>query len=461
MEKLRTGVRMSLGEQICMILNLSFPAILAQLSSIIMEYIDASMVGHLNSRASASIGLVSSSTWIFGGLIMAAAVGYNVQIAHKVGAGKEKEARSIAKQGLIIAFIYSVILMSVAVLISGPLPGFLGGSSEIAADASAYFLVYALFIPIKQINSSATGMLQCSGNMKLPSILHVFMCFLDVIFNMFFIYETRVVTLFGLSIKVYGAGMGVKGAAIGTALAEAVIMLILLYYLFFRSEKLRLIPGEKLRFQADCQKLAVKIAFPVAIEQIIICSAYVMSTKIVAPLSDTAIAANSFSITAESLCYMPGYGISQAATTLIGQSFGTKRDDMTKKLGYLLVVMGMFLMALSGALMYMAAPWMIGILSPDPAIRSLGTRVLRIEAFAEPFYGAAIVANGVFRGAGDTLVPSCMNFISMWVVRIPLMAYLAGRFGLVGVWIGMCTELIFRGCIFIVRLRGKKWHTIK
>ena len=158
---------------------------------------------------------------------------------------------------------------------------------------------------------------------------------------------------------------------------------------------------------------------------------------------------------------MPGYGISQAATTLIGQSFGAKRDDMTKKLGYLLVAMGMFLMALSGALMYMAAPWMIGILSPDPAIRSLGTRVLRIEAFAEPFYGAAIVANGVFRGAGDTLVPSCMNFISMWVVRIPLMAYLAGRFGLVGVWIGMCTELIFRGCIFIVRLRGKKWHTIK
>lgn len=458
LEKLRSGAKMSLSEQIRMILALSFPAILAQLSSIIMEYIDASMVGHLSSSASASIGLVSSSTWIFGGLCMAANVGFNVQIAHKIGAGEDKEARNIVKQGLILVFAFSMLLLLIGAGISQMVPALLGGEMGIRADASKYFLVYALFIPIMQINGAATGMLQCSGNMKLPSILHIVMCALDVVFNLIFIFPTRTVILWGNTLKMPGFGMGVTGAALGTALAELVVMLILLYFLLFRSEKLRLRSGERLHFSKIQCKSALKLALPVAAEQVVICSAYIMSTKIVAPLGSVAIAANSFSITAESLCYMPGYGISSAATTLIGQSVGAKRKDMTKKLGWVLVLLGMGIMTVSGGLMYAIAPWMIGVLSPDTAIRQLGASVLRIEAFAEPFYGASIVANGVFRGAGDTLMPSCMNFISMWVVRLPLAAYLSRIYGLKGAWIAMCVELIFRGCIFLLRLAGKKWY---
>lgn len=448
---------MSLREQIFMIVQLSIPAILAQLSSIIMEYIDASMVGHLSSKASASIGLVSSSTWIFGGLCMAANVGFNVQVAHKIGAGKNKAARNIVKQGLILVFLFALILMATGVSISSFIPSLLGGEEGIRANASSYFLVYALFIPVMQLNRAATGMLQCSGNMKLPSILHIVMCGIDVIFNMILIFPTRVVTILGSSFTVFGFGLGVVGAALGTALAETVIMLILLYYLLFRSETLKLKKGERLQFKAEECKEAIRLAVPVAIEQVIVCSAYIMSTKIVAPLGSIAIASHSFSITAESLCYMPGYGIGSAATTLIGQSVGAKRKDLTKKLGWVLCLLGMGIMTVSGGLMYLIAPWMIGMLSPDQAIRVLGTKVLRIESLAEPFYGASIVANGVFRGAGDTLMPSCMNLISMWAVRLPLSALLATKFGLVGVWIAMCTELVFRGIIFLVRLSGKKW----
>ena len=100
---------------------------------------------------------------------------------------------------------------------------------------------------------------------------------------------------------------------------------------------------------------------------------------------------------------------------------------------------------------------MIGLLSPDPAIVALGAQALRIEAFAEPMYAASIVASGVFRGAGDTLVPSSMNFLCMWIIRLPLAAYLAPRLGLRGVWIAMCIELCIRGVLFLIRLRGKRW----
>ena len=129
--------------------------------------------------------------------------------------------------------------------------------------------------------------------------------------------------------------------------------------------------------------------------------AQIMSTIIVAPLGNFAIAANSFAVTAESLCYMPGYGIGDAATTLVGQSMGAGRKDLCRSLSYMTVGLGMGVMALMGVIMYVFAPEMIGILTPVEEIRQLGITSLRIEAFAEPFFGAAIITYCICVGAGD------------------------------------------------------------
>lgn len=458
LERLREGKELSMRQQLLLIVHLSIPAIFAQISSIIMEYIDASMVGRLGANASASIGLVASSTWLLGGLTSAYNTGFSVQIAHRIGAGDDKGARRIMRQGLVTALLYSLVLLSIGAGISRELPQWLGGDSGICREAFHYFLVYSLALPIMQMNLAAGAMLQSSGNMRLPSILHVLMCFLDILFNLVLIFPSRRVFWMGHRMFIPGLGFGVLGAALGTALAQFVIMICMMYFLLFRSPMLHLRKEEKLRFcRKDIQK-AVCISVPVAVEQFIMSGAQIMSTRIVAPLGMIAIAANSFSITAESLCYMPGYGIGSAATTLIGQSVGAGRHDLTKRLGWIATCFGMLVMAVSGACMYLLAPWMISILSPDEAIRQLGASVLRIEAFAEPMYAASIVASGVFRGAGDTLIPSCLNFCSMWLVRLPLAAFLAPRFGLRGVWIAMCIELCIRGVLFLFRLAfSKNW----
>ena len=458
LEQLRNGEQLRFQEQLLLTIQLSIPTILAQISSIIMQYIDAAMVGRLGANGSASIGLVSSSTWLMGGLCTAAGTGFTVQVAQKIGAKEDQKARSIVRQGLAAVFLFSCVLLLTGVGISRRLPVWLGGDTVICPDAASYFMVYSLFIPALQLNSAAGGMLQCSGNMKLPSILHILMCFLDVIFNLLLIFPTRQIWAAGVELTVPGAGLGVTGAALGTALAELVTACLMLYFLLVRSPMLHLRRGERLALDTKDLKRALKIAVPVGFEQIVMCGAQIMSTKIVAPLGTIAIAANSLAVTAESLCYMPGYGIGSAATTLIGQSIGAGRKDLTKRLGWLTTGLGMAVMTGSGVLLFIFAPFMIGMLSPDPAIRELGARVLRIEAFAEPMYAASIVASGVFRGAGDTFVPSCVNFFSMWLVRIPLSAFLAARLGLEGVWIAMCTELCVRGALFLIRLKGRRWQ---
>ena len=115
----------------------------------------------------------------------------------------------------------------------------------------------------------------------------------------------------------------------------------------------------------------------------------------------------------------------------------------------------MIVMTLMGILMYVFAPELMALMTPVDEIIGIGAQCLRIEAFAEPMFAAAIVCNGVFIGAGDTLRPAIMSLLSMWGVRLTLAALLATTYGLPGVWVAMAIELTFRGFIFLVRqLRG-------
>lgn len=448
----RDGKPLSYKQQIRLVWNLSAPAILAQLSSILMQYIDASMVGRLGANDSASIGLVSTTTWLIGGLCASVGTGFTVQIAHRIGAKEDAKARSVVKHGLCGVLLFSLFFAVLGVIIHNMLPVWMGGAPEICGNASRYFLVYSCSLPALQVVYTAGGMIQCSGNMKLPSIVDIMMCVMDVIFNALLIFPTRKVSMGRISFTMPGAGLGVVGAALGTTLAEVLAGGVMLYYLLAISPSLHLRKdGYRGNVREEISK-AVRIALPASVESVIMGLSYVTFTKIVSPLGTVALAAHSFSITAESLCYMPGYGIGHAATTIVGQSLGAGRKDITKKLSYLTVGLGVGIMTLMGVLLYVFAPEMIGLLSPDEDIRTLGTAVLRIEAFAEPMYAASIVAAGVFRGAGKTLTSSVLNLLSVWFVRIPLAAFLAPLLGLTGVWTAMCAELMVRGLLFVIWL---------
>ena len=452
---LREGAPLTTRQQLSLTLQLSWPAIMAQLATIIMQYIDAAMVGRLGATQSAAVGLVASTTWLFGGLSYAAAMGFNVLTAQRVGGGRLADARNILKQALVLCLAFSTVMALLAAVLSSSLPGILRADRSIWKDASAYFLVYSLFLPALQLDNVTAGQLQATGNMRTPGIYMVVMCALDVVFNTLFIFPTGTIRLGSLALP--GAGLGTAGAALGTGLAELVVGLYLLYFVLRRSPVLRLEKGERLHFDRQQLRTILRIAAPVASEKVILSSAQIVSTAIVAPLGTVAIAANSFAITAESLCYMPAYGIQSAAAMVVGQSVGAGRRQMARRLGWVTVLLGIAVMVLTGGLLYLLAPQMMAILTPDPEIITLGTRVLRIEAFAEPMYGASIVAGGVFQGTGSTLVPTLFNLGTMWGIRIPLARLAAPRWGLPGVWTAMCLELCVRGILYLIRLVGKHW----
>ena len=431
----------TLAPQLRLVWQLSLPAILTQITTIAMQYIDSAMVGALGADASAAIGLVASSTWLFGGVTTAVSAGFSVQVAHRIGAGEDTEARTVVRHGLAAALTLAALLALLGLVICRQLPCWLGGGAEICADASAYFLTFSLMLPFSQLNSLTAGFLQCAGDMVTPSVLNAVMCGLDVVCNALLIPH-----------------FGVLGAGVGTALACALVSLAMAWCCCVRNAQLRLRRGEAHAFRPEILKKAFRIGAPVAVQEIAMNGAMVASTMILAPLGAAAIAANSFAVTAESLCYMPGYGVGSAATTLVGRSVGAGDAAQARRYGNICTALGGALMGCTGLLMMIFCPFVFRLLTPVVEVRTLAAQALRIGLLAEPLFGVSIAAAGALRGAGDTLVPSLLNLGSIWIVRLGLAVLLVKPLGLTGMWIAMGVELCVRGLLMLYRLRTTKHY---
>ena len=183
--------------------------------------------------------------------------------------------------------------------------------------------------------------------------------------------------------------MGVMGAAVGTGVAMLVTACAMMYFLLVKSKMLSLVgrPGS-FKPKEDTIRTAVKIGAPMGLQHLLMGGAYIVSTMIVAPLGTIAMAAHSLAITVESLCYMPGYGIAEAATTLVGQGIGAGQRLLTRSFARMSVALGIGVMTLMGVLMWIFAPELMALMSPVEEVIALGTQVLRIEAWAEPMFAS-------------------------------------------------------------------------
>lgn len=444
-------------EEISAVLALSWPAIVQQLMLTLVQYIDTAMVGSLGPNATASVGVVSSSVWLFNGLLGAAATGFAVQVAQHIGARETERARSVVRESMLFSLLFGVFMGSAAAALSFPLPGLLGAEEAIRPDASAYFLIVGCSMPFLMAINLMSSLLRCMGDTRTPMLFNITLNILNTIFNFLLIYEPREASVFGLRVFLPGAGLGVPGAALGSALASLLVALLFLRRFLSRDFPLRISLRDRFRFTRDCLSAMIRIAIPQAMAHTASCGAQIAVTVIVAGLGTQAVAANSLAVTAEALCYQPGYGVSTAATTLVGQSIGAGRRDLAVRFARVSTLLGMAIMTGTGLLMFLFAEPLIGMFTPDADVMRLGASVLRIEAFTEPLFAASIVASGAFSGAGDTKWSFAANLLSMWGVRLPIALLLIGSLGLTGMWIAMACELSIKGLVFLWRLRSKKW----
>ena len=418
--RMRRGEDIPLRETAQVVLALSVPSILQQMVVTAMEYIDAAMVGHIGAEATAAIGIVSSSTWLLHGILVGLYTAFSIQIAQYLGADRQADARGVLRQAMLFNLILGLAAAGFGIGISRFLPGWLGADLSLQANASAYFAIWSAALPFTMAMGMYAAMLRATGDALTPGLISVLVCGLDALSNV-----------------------------IGGLLALAILLL--------RDGPLCIRKPGSWKITRACLLNLWRVGAPLAAERAALSSAQVVLVRIVSGLGTVAIAANSLGVSAEGLCYMAGYGIQDAAIALIGQAVGANRKDMARRFAWLCTGIGIGIMALSGMGLWVFAPALMGIFTADAAVIALGARVLRIEAFAEPMFGASIVASGAMQGAGDSTACFVLNLVSMWGIRLTLASFFAPRFGLAGVWGSMCCELCIRGLLFLFRLARGKW----
>ena len=448
-------------KQMIAVITLAWPAIIEQIMITMVQYIDTAMVGGLGQNATASIGITSTTIWLFNGFLAAAGMGFSVQVAQYVGAKREEDARDTVRQAVLFNIFFGLFTGTAAVVLSFWLPGLLGADPAIIPEASRYFRIIGYSMPFLLTSTMISSIIRCSGDMKTPMVLNILINVFNIILNFLFIYPSRTIALGGIRFRFWGAGLGVTGAAIGSAVSTLLVSILLFLVLYLKKGPVQIHIRENYRFTKECVGTAVRIGIPVALERATLNIAQIVMTLTVSGLGTAAVAANHIAITAEALSYLPAYGISAAATTLVGQAIGAKQEKMAIRFSRISTYLGVALMSFTGMLLYLFAPQLISLFTQASEVKELGVQVLRIEAFAEPLFAASIVVSGALRGAGDSRCPFLLSFVSMWGVRIPLAVILAPRIGLAGVWIAMCLELCVRGVIFLIRLYSNKWLQVQ
>ena len=433
------------------ILALAWPTMLEQLMQTAVQYIDTAMVGSLGTNAMAAVGATTTVGWLMGGLVSAWGVGFLAFISKACGAGDKDAAAKAVAQAVIVTVCAGVTFTVLTLSLSGVIPVWMQVAESVRPLATQYFFILYTPMLFRAATIIFGTVLRAAGDTKTPMKVGVWVNIINVTLNFLLIYPTRPLTVLGLTFTMPGAGMGVVGAALASAIAVAVGGIYITVVLW----KHPVISPKGQRFRPDWSilKPTVKVAIPNMLQRFGTSLGYVSFAAMINALGEVATSAHTVANTVESLFYIPGYGMQTAAATLAGNAYGAKDARRMKALARMFIPIEVGLMILSGGLLFGLAGPLVRLFSADAAVIALGVTVLRMVAVSEPFYGFSIIVEGMMQGVGRTKLPFVFNVAGMWGVRI-LGTFICTNFfgmGLVSAWACMIAHNLllfglFLGC---------------
>ncbi len=443
------------------IFALAWPTMLEEAMQTAVQYIDTAMVGRLGTQATAAVGSTATVNWLVGTTIYAFGVGFLAFISQSIGAGETQRAKKAAAQSVLAVLVTGLFFTVLTVGLSRKVPVWMHVDPQIRDLTASYFaILYAPMLP-RAASAIFGTVLRAAGDTRTPMRIGLGVNAMNVALNFLLIYPSRTIRLFGLSLPVWGADLGVIGAAIASAAAfifGGVAITVALYRHKTISPK-----GFSLRPDPTVLRPCLKVALPNMLQRFTTSLGFVVFASMINALGETATAAHTIANTVESAFYIPGFGMQSAAATLTGNAIGAGDRQRLKDLPRVLIVLEVSMMLLSGGLLFAFAPSMMGLFSRDPAVIGLGSRVLRMVALSEPVYGVSIILEGMLQGAGETLRPFAFNTAGMWGVRI-FGTFLCTRvlgLGLVAAWGCMIGHNLLLFTMFLCFYLSGRWNPLR
>ncbi len=414
------------------LLMLSWPAVLEQLLETVIQYVDTAMVGHLGADATASISLSSTYTWLINSIIGALGIGFLSYIARSIGEKNEQKVQRAAGQAVTVAIGIGLLLTVVTLGIADKMPVWMGAEPKIRPAASLYFICINAPLVFRSAILIFGAAIRATGDTKTPMYINVFINLLNTALNYVFIYLL---------------GFGAVGAGYASAIAY-ILGGILMTAAFVKNPVLR-VTASCIPLRKEILAPCLGIGIPVMLTRIVSCSGYIVATGFVSSMATTVYAAHSIAITAETIFYIPGYGMQASTATLIGNALGEKNGKKERGIALLALGLIFLVMCLTGGLLFFGAEFMMSLFTQDAKVIEIGTKLLRIVAFTEPVFGSSAVMEGIYNGLGKTKYPFFVEILARWGVRI-LGSFLCVRvwgLGIEAVWYCMIGDNILKALL--------------
>ena len=426
------------------VVALALPAIFENLIATLAGIVDVAMVGSLGAASTAAAALNAQPMWFANALATLPAGGATVLVARSWGADDRDGAARYARSAAMLALLIGFVLLALAQGVADGYAAWMHAAPDVAPDAAAYMRIVGVSLPFFVLSRTLAGVLQGSGDTVTPMKIGLMSNLFNVIGNYLLIYPPHLLRVFGLEVPVWGAGMGVRGAAMATALSFAFSGGALALSLLRRGE--RAFFRGSFNFELPRLRGLIQLGLPAAGERIALSSGQIMFMSVVSTLGTISISAHHLAITAEGVCYNPSFGIATAATALVGQALGAGDEMLAERYGRFCSTFCAAVMAAVSACMYFGAEWMIAFFTNDPEVIAQGARCLRIVAWVEAPFGVALTVSAALRAAGDTLVPLWAGIATMWAVRQTAARILVLRMGLglSGAWYAMDLDVALR-----------------
>lgn len=438
------------------IFTLAWPTMLEQLMSTAVQYIDTAMVGSLGTQATAAVGATSTVNWLVGSTISATGVGFLAYIARALGANEEEKARRAAGQAVLAVLVLGSFFTVLTLSLSSYVPVWMQVDEGIQSLAAHYFFILYTPMLFRAASIIFGTVLRAAGDTKTPMRAGVLVNIVNVVLNFILIYPTR---QWG-SVTIYGAGLGVTGAAVASSISFVVGGVCITFALW--RHPLVSPRGQSLMPDRLVLRPCLKTALPNMLQRFGTSLGYVAFASMINSLGEVSTAAHSIANTVESAFYIPGYGMQTAAATLAGNALGARDKKRMRDLASTIIPVEVLLMIGTGSLLFIFAPHMMRIFSSSEDVIALGSTVLRMVAVSEPFYGVSIIIEGMMQGVGRTMRPFVYNILGMWCVRIVgtfICTQLLG-FGLVSAWACMIAHNLLLFVLFTLHYRRGRWNPL-
>lgn len=437
------------------IFALAGPTMLEQLLQTAVQYIDTAMVGSLGTEATAAVGSTTTVNWLIGSSISAFGVGFLAYISQAYGAGRMDKVRKASGQATFMVLFVGLFFTGLTLAVSPYVPAWMQVDPNIRKLASEYFFILYLPMLFRTASMIFGTVLRAAGDTKTPMKVGIIVNLTNVVLNTLLIFETKQWEFsYGMEkawkFTLPGAGLGVIGAAIASAIAFTVggllTFLAVLRHKDLSPRGVSILPDREVLMPC------MKVALPNMLQRFCTSLGYVFFAAMINSLGEVSTAAHTIANTVESAFYIPGYGMMTAAATLTGNAIGAHDRKKQQETSRAIILIEVSMMIFSGGLLFVFAPQMTSLFTHSQEVIRLCSTVLRMVAVSEPFYGISIVIEGMLQGAGETVRPFRYSVSSMWGVRIlgTFICINLLHMGLVSAWACMIGNNLLLCALFVL-----------